>query len=320
MPWVPYRVVFTATGQVIGRSDYLPFGDTQEQSGALPRQRFTGQERDGEAGMDYFNARNLQPRTGRMNAPDPLFSAAVFNPQAWNRYSYVGNSPLVYTDPTGAFWDWISNLFHVNRNDVSVLGNDVYRVYPTPVYRSGTATEYSVVGPAANTGIAWPSGGAGSGGRGAGNEGGGGGGGGQPPPPPAEKKKSPPDTRLIEAAPLSTESCGSRYWGVTGSAGLLAGRSWSLAIPFLSRANVVSKTDTYGPFASLGGGVERVFVLDWAGHNGVGSEISAGFGPVGVTLSFNNGAHLNAVGISLGWSLLAGSLWVGPTTTTISCR
>ena len=51
------RVVFTPTGQVIGRSDYLPFGDTQEQSGMLPRQRFTGQERDGEAGCDFNGGR-----------------------------------------------------------------------------------------------------------------------------------------------------------------------------------------------------------------------------------------------------------------------
>jgi RHS repeat-associated protein len=96
------RIVFTPTGQVLGRSDYLPFGETLNQSGALPRQRFTGQERDGEAGMDYFNARDLQTRTGRMNAPDPLFGDAMTSPQRWNRYAYVTNSPLTLTDPSGA--------------------------------------------------------------------------------------------------------------------------------------------------------------------------------------------------------------------------
>lgn len=95
------RVVFTPTGQVLGRSDYLPFGETLNQSGTLPRQRFTGQERDGEAGLDYFNARDLQARTGRMNAPDPVFGDAMTTPQRWNRYSYVMNNPLRFTDPTG---------------------------------------------------------------------------------------------------------------------------------------------------------------------------------------------------------------------------
>jgi RHS repeat-associated protein len=96
------RIVFTPSGQVIGRSSYLPFGDTLNQSGALPHQRFTGQERDGEAGLDYFNARSLQMRTGRMNQPDPLFGNAVTNPQRWNRYAYVDNNPLRYVDSTGA--------------------------------------------------------------------------------------------------------------------------------------------------------------------------------------------------------------------------
>jgi RHS repeat-associated protein len=95
------RVVFTPSGQVIGRSAYLPFGETREQTGSLPRQRFTSQERDGEAGLDYFNARSLQMRTGRMNQPDPVFANALTNPQRWNRYAYVGNNPLRMTDPTG---------------------------------------------------------------------------------------------------------------------------------------------------------------------------------------------------------------------------
>jgi RHS repeat-associated protein len=95
------RIVFRPSGEVLGRSDYLPFGETLNQSGSLPRQRFTGQERDGEAGLDYFNARSLQARTGRMNGPDPLFGNVIRTPQSWNRYSYVRNQPLTLVDPTG---------------------------------------------------------------------------------------------------------------------------------------------------------------------------------------------------------------------------
>jgi RHS repeat-associated protein len=94
------RIVFDVQGNVLGRSDYLPFGETWNQSGALPRQRFTGQARDGEAGLDDFNARAYQPLFGRFTRPDPI-SGNVYAPQSWNAYAYVQNRPLVATDPSG---------------------------------------------------------------------------------------------------------------------------------------------------------------------------------------------------------------------------
>jgi hypothetical protein len=40
---------------------------------------------------------------GRWPSPDPagISSVSAKNPQTWNRYAYVGNNPLVATDPTG---------------------------------------------------------------------------------------------------------------------------------------------------------------------------------------------------------------------------
>ena len=59
------RAVFNAAGNVTGRSDYLPFGEEFEGTGTLPAARFTGQDRDPEAGLDYFKARAMAARTGR---------------------------------------------------------------------------------------------------------------------------------------------------------------------------------------------------------------------------------------------------------------
>ena len=94
------RVVFDASGTVVARTDYLPFGETFEASGNGPAEGFTGQARDGEAGLDYFHARMYQPRTGRFNAVDPVY-AGLFDPQQWNRYSYARNNPLRFVDPLG---------------------------------------------------------------------------------------------------------------------------------------------------------------------------------------------------------------------------
>jgi RHS repeat-associated protein len=105
------RIVFDAQGNVLGRSDYLPFGETWNQSGALPRQRFTGQARDGEAGLDDFNARAYQPLFGRFTRPDPV-SGSLFAPQSWNAYAYVQNRPLVATDPSGMspYSGWVREM------------------------------------------------------------------------------------------------------------------------------------------------------------------------------------------------------------------
>ncbi len=68
-----------------------------------PGQRFTGKERDGETGLDYFGARYMSGAQGRFSSPDPggFSGKHARNPQKWNRYSYVLNIPLAYIDPDG---------------------------------------------------------------------------------------------------------------------------------------------------------------------------------------------------------------------------
>ena len=70
---------------------------------ASTSQRFTGQERDTESGIDFFKARYASAPQGRFQSPDPagMFVADPTNPQSWNLYAYVMNNPLNYKDPTG---------------------------------------------------------------------------------------------------------------------------------------------------------------------------------------------------------------------------
>jgi RHS repeat-associated protein len=98
------RVVFDGTGVATARADFEPFGELFTvpgmPGGPLPAPQFTGQERDPEASADYFGARFYTPRTGRFSQADPVY-AGLFDPQQWNRYAYVRNNPLSFTDPTG---------------------------------------------------------------------------------------------------------------------------------------------------------------------------------------------------------------------------
>jgi RHS repeat-associated protein len=70
---------------------------------------FTGQEHlPGSICLINFNARLYDPQIGRFQSPDPTIEAP-YNPQDLNRYSYVLNDPMSFTDPSGlcflgCFW------------------------------------------------------------------------------------------------------------------------------------------------------------------------------------------------------------------------
>jgi RHS repeat-associated protein len=64
--------------------------------------RFTGKERDGETGLDYFGARYMSSAQGRFMSPEaPFADQKPEDPQSWNLYGYVRNNPLRFIDPTG---------------------------------------------------------------------------------------------------------------------------------------------------------------------------------------------------------------------------
>lgn len=112
------RMIADKTGSLNGvkRHDYLPFGEeiiagtggrttTQGYVGDNVRQKYTKYERDNETGLDFAQARYLSSTQGRFTSLDPLASSMRSrDPQSFNRYSYVGNSPVNRIDPSGADW------------------------------------------------------------------------------------------------------------------------------------------------------------------------------------------------------------------------
>ena len=93
--------------------DYLPFGEEIPGGvgtrAALPcyvasvtQEKFTGQVRDAESGLDLLGARYMASSLGRFMSPDPGGAGAdAGNPQSWNMYSYGLNNPMLLTDTGG---------------------------------------------------------------------------------------------------------------------------------------------------------------------------------------------------------------------------
>jgi RHS repeat-associated protein len=101
---------------------YSPFGEPYAQNGAIDPS-FTGQNQDTTAGLYDFLFREYDPNQTRWTQPDPAGLSAVdpTNPQSWNRYAYVVNNPLVFTDPQG-LWLVCNGVFGYWYLDYSIDG------------------------------------------------------------------------------------------------------------------------------------------------------------------------------------------------------
>ena len=75
-----------------------------------------------------MNGRVYDPLLARFGTADPM-TESPFSTQGWNRYSYVGNSPLNFTDPCGycflgCFWQSIFKGIQRAFRAVPILGDN----------------------------------------------------------------------------------------------------------------------------------------------------------------------------------------------------
>jgi RHS repeat-associated protein len=100
-------------GAVIVRESFGPFGNRRGSGwSASPssgdwttianstRRGFTAHTMLDNLTLIHMNGRVFDPVVGRFVSADPIIDGET-NPQGWNRYSYVKNNPLSFTDPTG---------------------------------------------------------------------------------------------------------------------------------------------------------------------------------------------------------------------------
>jgi RHS repeat-associated protein len=97
---------------VVGRHDYLPFGEEIGSGLGLrtPGQGYSASDtnrwkygmlqRDAATGLDHAGWRKYESNSGRWTSPDPL-SGQLGDPQGFNHYTYAANDPVNFVDPSG---------------------------------------------------------------------------------------------------------------------------------------------------------------------------------------------------------------------------
>jgi RHS repeat-associated protein len=102
---------------------YHPFGSYRTTpTQTVSDRRYTGHAHNDDLGLIYMNARYYVGSIGRFASADTLIPNPT-NPQSWNRYAYVENRPLNFTDPTGHWLESAWDAFNVGLGIVSLADN-----------------------------------------------------------------------------------------------------------------------------------------------------------------------------------------------------
>jgi len=90
-----------ATGTVVSRRDYSPFGIVRNESGSVQADfAYTGHFYDAELALHHSPTRVYDAGLGRWLSAD-IYPDAELLPEGTNLYAYVGNDPINFTDPLG---------------------------------------------------------------------------------------------------------------------------------------------------------------------------------------------------------------------------
>jgi RHS repeat-associated protein len=106
-----------ANGALTATMLYGAWGGTRYSTGILnTKYEYTGQRNEVGIGLYFYGARWYDDYLGRMAQADTIVPAGV---QGYDRYAYVQNNPLRYTDPTGHKPCWATEKYSCDKRDVT---------------------------------------------------------------------------------------------------------------------------------------------------------------------------------------------------------
>lgn len=135
-----------SSSAIVARHDYLPFGEelssviglrsSSQGYAATDTNRFKYglTERDASTGLDHTWFRKYENLSGRLTTPDPYSgSMSIGDPQSFNRFTYTGNDPVNFSDPSGlcTFNINIFNNAGLSQHQQQILRNEISRIFGT---------------------------------------------------------------------------------------------------------------------------------------------------------------------------------------------
>lgn len=95
-------VATDATGELLWKENYKPYGDKLNQSAPSSSNKigYHGKAHDDSTGLSYMGARYYDPVIGRFLSVDPQ-DVQLSNIHSFNRYAYTNNNPYRFVDPDG---------------------------------------------------------------------------------------------------------------------------------------------------------------------------------------------------------------------------
>lgn len=94
-------LIVNSSGSVVARKLYKAWGEERYASGSMgTKYEFTGQRTDSYINLVQMGSRWYEPYLNHWLQPDSIVPDPQ-NPLNWDKYAYVNNNPINFSDPTG---------------------------------------------------------------------------------------------------------------------------------------------------------------------------------------------------------------------------
>ncbi|KAF0810948.1 RHS repeat-associated core domain [Alcanivorax sp. S71-1-4] len=110
-----------------------------DRSDAATSRGFSGHEMLDKVGLIHMGGRVYDPTIGRFLSADPIVKG-LENTESYNRYSYVLNSPLSFTDPSG--YSWLSKTWKKLKRSINKHLRSILLVIAPPIALAEASIRY----------------------------------------------------------------------------------------------------------------------------------------------------------------------------------